>query len=220
MNKQRRGEATKERVLEEACMVFAEKGYRDATHAEICRRAGTNQAAVNYYFSSKDGLYTAVFEHLSQQVERLYPLDGGLPEAASPEKRLHALIRALLGRMFDPVRLGVLHRIRMAEMFDPSGVLDEALARWLARDREHIQGVLGELLGPQAARRDIEWCELSVVSQCLICAPGPPGKGPRDIFRLETSELDRLMEHIFTFSLAGIKAIRRKNSPKAGRSRQ
>ncbi|MBW2127416.1 MAG: helix-turn-helix transcriptional regulator [Deltaproteobacteria bacterium] len=36
-----------------ACEVFAEKGYRAATIADICGRAKANVAAVNYYFGDK-----------------------------------------------------------------------------------------------------------------------------------------------------------------------
>jgi AcrR family transcriptional regulator len=212
----RRGEGTKEKILDEACKVFAEKGYRDATHAEICRRAGTNVAAINYYFSSKESLYQAVFERLTQKVDRLYPLDGGLPASAPPEKRLHAFIHGHLSRMFDPDRLGGLHRIRMAEMFDPTGLLEELLAGQLARDREQVQSILRELLGPERSQRDVEWCELSIVGQCFMAAPGPRDKGPRSIFRLGAGEVDRLAEHILHFSLAGVKAVRRKAGQCAG----
>jgi len=211
MHDRRRGEATRERILEVACRVIAESGYRDATHAEICRLAGANAAAVNYYFASKENLYRAVFEHLTRKVERLYPLDEGLAQTAPPEKRLRAFIHAHLSRMFDPDLLGDLHRIRMAEMFDPTGLLDELLDRQLAYDREHVQLILRELLGPRASQRDVEWCEMSTVSQCFIGAPGPHGKGPRAVFGLGATDVERLTDHILTFSVAGVKAIRQKH---------
>ncbi len=212
MTARRRGEDTKERILEEACKVFAGKGYRDATHAEICRRANINVAAINYYFSSKESLYRAVFEHLTRKMESLYPLDGGMPASAPPEKRLHAFILAFLRRMFDPEHLGSLHRIRMAEVFDPTGLLEDLLTGHLARDRNHIQAILRELLGPQASQRDVEWCEMSIVGQCFSAAPGPGDKGPRELFNLTVTEVDRLAHHIVTFSLAGVTAIRQSSS--------
>lgn len=211
MSDRRRGQDTKERVLEEACRVFAEKGFRDATHAEICHRAGTNVAAINYYFESKEALYRAAFEHLARKAETLYPLDGGLAPAAAPEKRLRAFIHAFISRMFDPERLGYLHRIRMAEMFDPTGLLAEPLGRRLAQDRKHILRILRELLGPHASQRDVEWCEMSIVGQCLMAAPRPGDGGPRAIFGLAATEADRLAEHILMFSLAGIRAIQRRS---------
>lgn len=207
MGERRRGQETKERVLEEACKVFAEKGYRDATHAEICRRARTNVAAINYYFESKEALYRATFEHLAEKAETLYPLSGGLPPTAAPEKRLQAFIHAHLSRMFDRECLGYLHRIRMAEMFDPTGLLAEPLERRLAQDRRHVLSILRELLGPDASQRDLEWCEMSIVGQCFMGAPGPNDEGPRAIFGLEAKDVDRLAQHILLFSLAGVQAV-------------
>jgi len=149
-----------------------------------------------------------VVQHLAEKAEALYPLDGGLPATEAPEKRLHAFIRGHLSRMFDPERLGYLHRIRMAEMFDPTGLLAAPLKKRLAKDRNQILTILRELLGPAAERKDLEWCEMSVVSQCLVAAPGPTDEGPRRIFGLAAEDVEHLAAHILTFSLAGIAAIR------------
>ncbi len=212
MNGQRRGQITKNRILEEACKVFAEKGFRDATHAEICRRARTNTAAINYYFGAKQILYKAAFEYLTQKAETLYPLDGGLPSTAASDKRLWALIHAHLCRMFDPERLGALHRILMAERFDPTGLLVELLDSRLDQDRTLIQEIIRELLGPGAMQKEVEWCEMSIVSQCFMAAPGPgDDEGPRTIFGITEAEINCLADHILKFSLAGVKAISRNN---------
>ena len=48
------GLETRGRLLDAAGAIFADKGFRDATTAEICRRAKANIAAVNYHFGSKD----------------------------------------------------------------------------------------------------------------------------------------------------------------------
>ena len=57
----RDGIESKDRLLKAATEVFAEKGYRDATVAEICRRAESNVAAVNYHFGSKGALYATLW---------------------------------------------------------------------------------------------------------------------------------------------------------------
>ncbi len=56
-------ELTRDKLIEAAGHVFAERGYRAATIREICRRAGANVAAVNYTFGDKMGLYTEVLRH-------------------------------------------------------------------------------------------------------------------------------------------------------------
>lgn len=211
MTNQRRGQDTKERILEAAGKIFAEKGYRDATHAEVCRRAETNVASINYYFGSKENLYREAFEHLTRQLRHLYPLDGGLPASAPAEKRLRAYIHAHLRRFFDPEHIGDLHQIRMSEIFDPTGLLENLLARQIVQDRLLIQIILRELLGPDVSKVDMEWCEMSIIGQCFLAVPGHKDGGPRKIFGLDEKVVDQLSDHILTFSLAGIKAIRRKN---------
>jgi len=216
MTAQRRGHDTKEKILEVACKVFAEKGYRDATLAEICHQAGANIASVNYYFTSKQALYQDVFEHLSQKAERLYPLSGGLPENAAPEERLCAFIHAFLSRLFDPERLGYLHQIHMAERFNPTGLLEEALGRWLAYNRGITLNVVRAFFGPEPAQRDLEWCEMCVIGQCLVGTHKSRKCEPRALFNIQNSDLEDLTEYIYRFSLAGIRAVataHRQSSP-------
>lgn len=55
------GDNTSERILDAAEEVFAEVGYSGATLRMIASRADVTQALINYYFSSKYGLYEAVF---------------------------------------------------------------------------------------------------------------------------------------------------------------
>ena len=48
--KRKASELTRDKLIEAAGHVFAERGYRAATIRDICRRAGANVAAVNYTF--------------------------------------------------------------------------------------------------------------------------------------------------------------------------
>ena len=206
------GAATREKILEAAPQVFGEKGYHRATHAEICRIAGVNSALINFHFRSKDDLYRAVWEHVADEVERRYPIDGGVPASARAAERLYGLVRSLLNRAVDD-RLESFHRFRMVEFIAPTGLLDEAFFRRLQRHRTHTLKILRDLLGPEATDRDLELCEMSVVSQCLIFKPPAHVKGP-PFTRLG---VDCLAEHVTRFALAGIKAIRRRiESPGAG----
>jgi len=54
-------DTTKERILNEAEIMFAENGYRAVSVREITTAAGCNLAAVKYHFGSKHNLYMEVF---------------------------------------------------------------------------------------------------------------------------------------------------------------
>src|ERR1700679_1016390 len=64
---QRDDQTTRERLLEVAGQVFAEKGFDRTTGKEICELAGINTAAVNYYYGGIEGLYAAVVQEANSR---------------------------------------------------------------------------------------------------------------------------------------------------------
>ena len=59
----RTDDRTRDRLLEAAGEVFAQKGFLAASVGEITERAGANRAAVNYYYRTKEDLYVAAVRH-------------------------------------------------------------------------------------------------------------------------------------------------------------
>jgi AcrR family transcriptional regulator len=202
---------TREKLLKTASEVFARQGYRNTTVAEICQRAGSNIAAVNYHFGSKDALYTAVWRNAFEEALRAYPPDGGLPPDAPAEQCLRALIHSNLHRLLDTGQLGYAGRILMREMSDPTEAIRNALRDTIQPLRERTRKIIKRLLGPRAGNREIGFCEMSVIHQCLAMG-FRKGKLPPGIIkgggRPTTELIDALVEHITCFSLAGIKAVR------------
>ena len=52
----------RERLLETATELFAEKGYAGASVREIVKKAGVSKPVLYYYFKSKEGLFYAILE--------------------------------------------------------------------------------------------------------------------------------------------------------------
>lgn len=61
----------KERLLQVATTLFAEKGYDGTTVDEIVDTAKVNKNMVYYYFGNKDKLYLAAFEAAYAELEKL-----------------------------------------------------------------------------------------------------------------------------------------------------
>src|ERR1700676_4403711 len=86
---------TREKLLDVAGRVFADRGYQAATVREICVRAGANVAAVNYHFGDKLGLYAEVLQQ-SIRAAQMDAVRNALERTAPPEEILRAVIRARL----------------------------------------------------------------------------------------------------------------------------
>lgn len=201
------GIETRKRILQAACTVFAERGYRDATVAAICRKAEANSAAVNYHFNDKESLYVEVWRHSADEAMRLYPLEGGVPANAPARERLRGFLVALLKRMTDRGRLGMFHRLRMMEMANPSGLIDRVRWKALQPMREYIHGLLGELLGRDATEQELSFCELNLVGPCLMAQMTCQSKIMGARF-FQGMDVEPFAEHCTEFVMAGVRSVR------------
>lgn len=111
------------RILQAATVVFAERGFRNASVREICARAGANIAAVTYYFGGKQRLYTQAVMAAHQSVMAAAPMPR-LAEFATPAEALRAWLRWGLRLVIDrqPEHVA-LNTIALREMRDPSPAL-------------------------------------------------------------------------------------------------
>jgi AcrR family transcriptional regulator len=193
---------TPRKLLAAASEIFAQKGYRDATIAEICERAGANVAAVNYHFGDKETLYKEAWRHSFSESLKAHPPNGGVSDNAPPEERLRGEIVALLNRIADEGNREFL--IVQKELVNPTGLLNEVMQKNLRPLQERMESIIRELLGPLASDMQVRFCAISIVSQCInpIVAikggkDGPPG----------VDDIEAYSNHVVKFSLSGIRAI-------------
>ncbi|MCB9915257.1 MAG: TetR/AcrR family transcriptional regulator [Planctomycetes bacterium] len=116
--------STKERLLDSAERLFAERGYAATSLRELTQDAGCNLAAVNYHFGTKEALVLAVLERRVRPVneERLARLDA-LEAAGTPqlEDVLRAFVAPLLERHRDGAAVERVARLflQLSTMRDP-----------------------------------------------------------------------------------------------------
>ena len=209
MSKRKDGQETRERLLKAACQVFSEKGFRDATVAEISRRADANIAAINYHFGDKKRLYVEAWRTVCEMAMALYPTNLDVSSPMTVEEMFRDHILSLLNRMTDTSRLGMFHRLMMLEMNQPTGLIDEVHRQMISPVHEHMLFMIRELLGPVATEENVAFCELSVISQCRgVSHKKRENKSFLDFSVVKKASTEQLADHITRFSLTGIRAIR------------
>ena len=208
MGKRSDGQSTRAKLLEAGAEVFAQKGYRDTTVHDICEKAHTNVASVNYYFGSKEKLYAQVWRRAFDQAQAVYPIRGGLDETAPVEERLGALVHSFVNQMLDRGRLGCSGQILLMEMAHPTEAIDMVRTDALQPIHIWVMQIMRDFLGPQSTDRQAALCCMSVVHQCLGLGHRK-GKRPPAIERLLADEPEHIAEHIYQFSVAGIGVVRK-----------
>jgi len=57
----------KEKLLNAAFSLLAEKSYSDITIRELATRSSVNSAMISYYFTNKEGLFITLLDHMSKK---------------------------------------------------------------------------------------------------------------------------------------------------------
>jgi AcrR family transcriptional regulator len=201
---------TKVRLLKAAGEIFAEKGFRAATVAEICYAAGANIAAVNYYFGDKETLYDKVWRHAFGITSAAYPIDGGLPENPELEDYLYSYTNALMHRIFSEAEAGLFPKLLHQEMSNPTLALDRIAEEVLFPQSQFLGKVVHASLKQKVPEEQIRLCMHSIIGQCAFYNFSRPLR-ERVIGKktMSEKEIGHIARHIARFSLGGLKEIQK-----------
>jgi AcrR family transcriptional regulator len=199
---------TRRKLINAAGELFAKCGLHAATIKQITDRAGVNVAAVNYHFRDKFELYTAVVRYALS----LTPIAPSAKMAGSPVQRLRAHIKDLIGELRASSRPVWCDTILVHEFAQPTAALDAVMEELIRPRVNLIDEIVRGILGPDASEEEVLRAALSIGSQCYLYVY------QREIVRrlypqiLRDDNTEKLGAHITEFSLAALRAMRRRRT--------
>ncbi|MBW1781140.1 MAG: CerR family C-terminal domain-containing protein [Deltaproteobacteria bacterium] len=217
--------STKERLFSAAIKIFAQRGYRQATVRDICRLAGAaNVNAVNYYFGSKERLYRSVLETMFAEIQKRSDARARENKDRTGKERLRDLITEYCTVIFSGGDTSTdLMKIFISEMTRPSPYLDEMVTKYTFPHVEEFLGALRDIMGPDTPREVLRDCGASIVGQIVYYSLVWPvfSRVFTDHPGMEQYH-ERLAEHVFRFSLGGLKAAKARVAAekRSGRSKR
>lgn len=96
--KQDRSRATRQRLLEAAVSCLAEHGWAGSTVAVVAERAGVSRGAAQHHFPTREDLFTAAVEYVTEQ--RSTAIRALFPEGAADRR---AVVAALVDLYTGPL---------------------------------------------------------------------------------------------------------------------
>jgi len=163
----RPSEVTRERILKAAERLFAERGYDGASIRAIVAKARVNQAAINYHFDGKDGLYREVlrgaFRALTEQ-------QLGHAREMKVMSREEA-VAEFIGRQLHPLMARDEYS-RHTRLFNWETVRPTAVFRSLvSEEAAPFMGLAGDLVRrfmPDADQRTVTVAAIWLIGQCGV----------------------------------------------------
>ena len=205
--KRKASELTRDKLIEAAGHVFAERGYRAAAIREICRRAGANVAAVNYTFGDKMGLYTEVLRH-SVRAAQSAAMRAALDPSLSPENTIRGVIRARLMTLCQEARPDWHIRLVLHEFSHPTPAMGRVVDEGMRPIYDRLRKAVGEIIGLPPNHETTRLSVNSIIGQILFYMFSRPVLARlQPELKLAPDQLDRIADHIADFSLAYLKKV-------------
>ncbi|MGH8277589.1 MAG: CerR family C-terminal domain-containing protein, partial [Steroidobacteraceae bacterium] len=150
-----RGEATRQRLIEAALVVFGEFGFDGASTRMLAERAGANLAAIPYHFRSKEGLYRAAAQYIVDQMTRqtapvLDDIEQALRNSQLPRKAalglLHRYLDALVTILVGSREADSWCAFIMREQLTPGAAFEMLYEGFMRRIGDALAGLLSVLV--------------------------------------------------------------------------
>jgi AcrR family transcriptional regulator len=204
--------STREHLLEAAGHVFAKKGFERSTAKEICERAGTNAAAVNYHFGGIEALYAAVLDEARSRILSVRAIELAVEGKTEPREKLEAALEVIVQTLLGPVSSSWVLQVFGRDMVTPSPTTYPAKEKLILPLARTLRGFVGELMGlPEDDPAVARGC-LSLMAPICILIVGDRRMMKRALpsFGLGADDASALARHMVDYALAGLEAIARR----------
>jgi AcrR family transcriptional regulator len=202
---------THRQLLEAAGQEFAEKGFERTTAKEICERAGTNTAAVNYYFGGIEGLHAAVLEEARNRLFSAEAISAAVAGKSDPKAKLEAVLDVVARALTGPLSSSWVFRVLGRELVAPSPLMLDTKEKVILPRARLLRQFVAELMKlPEAHPAVARGCVSLMAPICMLIladrrhlARALPGLG------MAPDDAPALARHLFRYALAGLEAVAR-----------
>ena len=199
------GAATRQHLLDTAGQVFAERGFADATSKEICERAGTPMASVNYHFGSREVLYEAALVEAHRHVVGLEELEALTAGLSDPREKLRAVLYRFVGLSTSAgAPWGFMVMLR--EVLSPSAAIPALIKKAVRPKAAFLLGLIGEVLGLHPKAPAVQRALMFTVLPCVVMMVAPK-QMQTALLPAVMKDKDALAEDFVRFVMAGLDAL-------------
>lgn len=200
----RPSEVTRERIMKAAERLFAAHGYEATSIRAIVAKARVNQAAINYHFAGKEGLYREVLTAAFRGLTELQLAHADEVKVMSREDALREFIRRQLRPLTGRDELSRHMQIFNWETVQPTA----AFRKLLSDEAAPFMGFAVDLVRrflPEADRRTLVVAAIWLIGQCSVFIRNREQlAGPPIEFVIDESGVEWLAQAISRWVIGGL----------------
>jgi AcrR family transcriptional regulator len=204
----RPAEYTRNLIIKAAVSLFAEKGFERSSVRDIVTKARVNQAAINYHFKGKDGLYFEVLKIAFKALTENAGLDAEELKSLSREQALGRFVRHQLRPLLFQDEMSRYIRMFAWESAHPSKVFRKFIATNTSSYLSAAVDIVRRFLPPKTQDREALCAAICLMGQCNVFVRNRD-LFTQDPFRMTINEqfVDELSGLITRVAIGGLSHI-------------
>jgi AcrR family transcriptional regulator len=205
----RASERTREALIEAAAVVFAENGYEGGSVRDITRRAQANQAAINYHFGGKEGLYREVLRMAFAALKESDVLDAERLDSLEPTEALRLFVRQMLLPLLKRSVLARYIKILNWEILQRTDIFQDLAMAENASLVTSAERLVRRFLGESAGAEEVAVASLWLLHQGFIFVRDYEylTRPPHNL-KVDDSFVERLADFLTRLLASGLAGVR------------
>ena len=124
---------TKERILQEALIMFAERGYEGTNMRELAQALGFGKSALYKHYASKEEIWNSLMDQIEDRYSQQFGSGGNPPRVPASCDDFLSMAKGMLDYALRDHQVKTARRILLAEQFHNQRARDLAAEHFLVR---------------------------------------------------------------------------------------
>ena len=208
MNQKNKNNSPKDRLLDEAEVLFAQKGFHAVSVREITTAANCNLAAINYHFGNKKNLYLEVFRARwvprAKRLREYFKKSLAAHASPPPTAVVQALAQAFLEGPLTEEERQRHAQLMVREMFKPTEAFELVAVQVMGPFFKELSDLLRPLIKKGQGQERLDLNILSIFAMVLYFNFARAAVKHVTGREYDQDFKSQLVEHIVEFSLKGL----------------
>lgn len=139
------GKETKEKILNEALVSFAENGYKGTNLRDFAAGIGLSKSALYRHFESKEAIWTALLDQMEAYYSEHFGSPAQIPQTPHSCEDLYTLTMHMVDFTIHDEKVILTRKLLLTEQFHDERVKKLATAHFLTDTREMFRRIFAQM---------------------------------------------------------------------------
>lgn len=181
---------TKERILDEALVTFAENGYKGTNLRDLAARLGLSKSALYKHYESKEAIWNALLDKMEAYYTQRFGSTEHLPKTpASTEELIGLSMDMIRFTVYDP-QIILTRKLLLTEQFHDDRVRRMATTYFLQNPSHIFNRLFEDMMRKGLLKKEdpsmLAFAYAAPISVLIHQCDREPDKRPQTLERMET----------------------------------